>query len=173
MKRQQRSVVLAGLLAAALVLSGCKSMGWGGESGASGSSSSGATTGSGGQSGSGGSSSHGSGNPIGSSGSQGASGAAGATGSSSAQEGAAGAGQSMAPNGTVLVIEAVPSAAAGMNGSATSGSSGSQGATGGSADAYRITLRMDDGSTQVIMQGTPPDFRSGDRVHVGGGAIQR
>jgi outer membrane lipoprotein SlyB len=54
------------------------------------------------------------------------------------------------------------------------GSSGS-GATGSSAPdrVYRITLRQDDGSTQVITQETTPDFRSGDRVNLSGGAIQR
>jgi outer membrane lipoprotein SlyB len=31
---------------------------------------------------------------------------------------------------------------------------------------------MDDGSTQVITQETTPDFRSGDRVNLSGGAIQ-
>jgi outer membrane lipoprotein SlyB len=38
---------------------------------------------------------------------------------------------------------------------------------------YRITLRMDDGSTQVVTQDTTPDFRSGDRVNLSGGAIRR
>jgi outer membrane lipoprotein SlyB len=38
---------------------------------------------------------------------------------------------------------------------------------------YRVTLRMDDGSTQVVTQETTPDFRSGDRVNHSGGAIQR
>jgi outer membrane lipoprotein SlyB len=38
---------------------------------------------------------------------------------------------------------------------------------------YRVTLRMDDGSTQVVMQETAPDFRSGDRVSLTGGAIGR
>jgi outer membrane lipoprotein SlyB len=37
---------------------------------------------------------------------------------------------------------------------------------------YRITLRMDDGSTRVVTQETTPDFRSGDRVNLTGGAIQ-
>jgi outer membrane lipoprotein SlyB len=42
-----------------------------------------------------------------------------------------------------------------------------------SDQVYRVTLRMDDGSTQVITQETAPDFRSGDRVSISGGAIQR
>jgi outer membrane lipoprotein SlyB len=37
---------------------------------------------------------------------------------------------------------------------------------------YRITLRMDDGSTQVVMQEATPDFRSGDRVNHSGGMIR-
>jgi hypothetical protein len=32
---------------------------------------------------------------------------------------------------------------------------------------------MDDGSTQVITQDATPDFRSGDRISVASGAIQR
>jgi outer membrane lipoprotein SlyB len=53
------------------------------------------------------------------------------------------------------------------------GSSGSS-ATGTSSDlVYRITLRQDDGSTQVITQETTPDFRSGDRVNLSGGMIKR
>jgi outer membrane lipoprotein SlyB len=31
---------------------------------------------------------------------------------------------------------------------------------------------MDDGSTQVVTQQTMPDFRTGDRVSLAGGAIQ-
>jgi outer membrane lipoprotein SlyB len=30
---------------------------------------------------------------------------------------------------------------------------------------------MDDGSTQVVTQETTPDFRTGDRVNLSGGAI--
>ena len=37
---------------------------------------------------------------------------------------------------------------------------------------YRMTLRMDDGSTQVVTQQTTPDFRTGDRVSMAGGMIQ-
>jgi outer membrane lipoprotein SlyB len=37
---------------------------------------------------------------------------------------------------------------------------------------YRVTLRMDDGSTQVVTQDATPDFRSGDRVSHSGGAIK-
>jgi outer membrane lipoprotein SlyB len=37
---------------------------------------------------------------------------------------------------------------------------------------YRVTLRMDDGSTQVVTQESTPDFRSGDRVSMNSGAIR-
>ena len=47
------------------------------------------------------------------------------------------------------------------------------GTTGSSSDrVYRVTLRMDDGSTQVVTQQATPDFRTGDRVSLSGGAIQ-
>jgi outer membrane lipoprotein SlyB len=56
--------------------------------------------------------------------------------------------------------------------SAAMGSS-SGGTTGSSSDrVYRVTLRMDDGSTQVVTQQATPDFRTGDRVSLSGGAIQ-
>ena len=57
----------------------------------------------------------------------------------------------------------------------SSGSAGSTGSSGGASgsNSYRVTVRMDDGSSQVITQDTTPDFRSGDRVNVTSGAIQR
>jgi outer membrane lipoprotein SlyB len=38
---------------------------------------------------------------------------------------------------------------------------------------YRITLRTDEGRTQVITQEWVPTFSTGDRVRVSSGAIQR
>jgi outer membrane lipoprotein SlyB len=55
----------------------------------------------------------------------------------------------------------------------STGSAGSTGSSGASANSYRVTVRMDDGSSQVITQDTTPDFRSGDRVNVTSGVIQR
>jgi outer membrane lipoprotein SlyB len=43
----------------------------------------------------------------------------------------------------------------------------------GAGQAYRITLRMDDGSTQVVSQATTPSYRSGDRVNLSGSTISR
>jgi outer membrane lipoprotein SlyB len=62
---------------------------------------------------------------------------------------------------------AASAGAAAVGGSGASGSTGSS----GSDRVYRISLRMDDGSTQVVTQETTPDFRSGDRVNLAGGAI--
>jgi outer membrane lipoprotein SlyB len=100
--------------------------------------------------------------------SHGASGAAGSTAASSS------------PNSTVVAIEVIPRAAGGSEtgagtvaGAAVGGSA--SGATGSSAAGdrvYRVTLRMDDGSTRVVTQETTPDFRSGDRVNLTGGTIQ-
>jgi len=57
----------------------------------------------------------------------------------------------------------------------SSGSAGSTGSSGGASgsNSYRVTVRMDDGRSQVITQDTTPDFRSGDRVNVTSGTIQR
>ncbi len=42
-----------------------------------------------------------------------------------------------------------------------------------SADAYKITIRMNDGSYQALMHSTTGDFRVGDRVRIGNGILQR
>ena len=143
MKRKQQSVVLAGLLAVALALSGCKGMRSTDDAGETGGSTLGSST------------------------------SSGAMGSGTASTAGAQPQESTAsmPNSTVLAIEPVPKSAAatGAVGSSTAGTTGSSGA----GEAYRITLRMDDGSTQVVTQDAIPDFRSGDRVHVESGVIHR
>lgn len=79
------------------------------------------------------------------------------------------------PNSTVLAIEIMPAAGGSTEADATMGASGTSGATGSTASgqSFRVTLRLDDGSTQVVTHSTTPDFRSGDRVHVKGGTIVR
>ncbi|MES2015643.1 MAG: hypothetical protein V4484_04045 [Pseudomonadota bacterium] len=78
------------------------------------------------------------------------------------------------PNSTVTGIEVLqrqPNA----SGSTSMGSSAS-GYTGTSPSGdrtYRITLRLDDGSTQVVTQEWAPSFSTGDRVRVNSGAILR
>jgi hypothetical protein len=116
------------------------------------------------------------------SGSVGTSGSKGATDSGSAvmqdergDQPAAAATRTPAPNGTVLSI-AAPAAENGASTSdASMGASGTAG-TSGSGDggqAYRVMVRMDDGSTQAITYTGTPDFRSGERINVTGGAIRR
>jgi outer membrane lipoprotein SlyB len=80
------------------------------------------------------------------------------------------------PNSTVTGIEVIR----GQTGTTTSGST-SMGSTGtgttgsGTASdrAYRITLRMDDGTSQVVTQQSAPTFTTGDRVRVADGVILR
>ena len=192
MKQKHQSVFLAGLLALAVGLSACSS--WrGGGTGSSGSSgtsgetgSSGTATGtstSGGMSGTGGGTgSQGSGSWG--SGSSGSSGTSGTAGSSSGYDTSGSAGMmqdrgasaaATSPNATVAAIEVMPrSGGTSMEGE-TAGAMGSSagGTTGSSPDrVYRVTLRMDDGSTQVVTQQTTPDYRTGDRVSLAGGVIQ-
>jgi hypothetical protein len=195
MKQKHQSVFLAGLLALAVGLSACSSwrgggMGSSGSSGTSGETgSSGTATGtstSGGMSGTGGGTgSQGSGSWGGSS--SGSSGTSGTAGSSSGYDTSGSAGMEQqrgasaaatTPNATVAAIEVMPRSGgttmegetAGAN---TAQGSSSAGATGSSPDrVYRVTLRMDDGSTQVVTQQTTPDFRTGDRVSLAGGVIQ-
>jgi outer membrane lipoprotein SlyB len=80
----------------------------------------------------------------------------------------------------VVAIEVVPqggaatgTSAAGSSATGNSGTGGSTGSSSGSDRAYRVTLRLDDGSTAVVTQETTPAFRSGDRVALAGGLIQR
>ena len=177
MKQKHQSVFLAGLLTLAVGLSACSSM-HGDTSGSSGSSGTAGTQGSGGMSGTGGG--------TGSHGSDSWGGGSSESSGSSATKGqsaSAGGMTSTTPNATVAAIEVVPQssgtatddtstgASTGMNSSVGSSSGGSTGSS--SADqVYRVTLRMDDGSTQVVLQQTTPDFRTGDRVSLAGGAIQ-
>lgn len=185
MNRKQQSMLLAGLLA--MVLAGCSStrgsseemggatgsgMGASGTSGTSGSTGSGAAGGtSGGTAASGGYDS-----------SQGGAGSTAGTGSGSmaAPAPAQGAGSSMAPggmpNGVVMTIEVVPrqgAAGAGAGGTSVggSGTTGTTSSSMGEDKMYRITLRMDDGSTRVVTQDKAPTFRSGDRVNMTDGMI--
>ena len=119
------------------------------------------------------------------SGAMGASGARGATGSSDAQaQSSQRSGMPTAanatPNGTVVSIEPLTSNERSSSGSSSGNSSGSagssaSGATGSAStgQAYRVTVRMDDGSTQVITQAGTPALRSGDRINLGSGVIAR
>ncbi|WP_296946950.1 hypothetical protein [uncultured Massilia sp.] len=171
MKQQHHSVVLAGMLALAIGLSACAQWRGGGTDG-SGGSGTGAATGSSADGGTGSSGSSGNSGSSGSSGYDQSGGQAATTGDmTGAQQGQAGA----SPNATVADIEPVQrQVATGTEGDTAMGSSGSAGATGSSpSQSYRITLRMDDGSTQMVTQDATPDFRSGDRVSLSGGVIQR
>jgi outer membrane lipoprotein SlyB len=59
-----------------------------------------------------------------------------------------------------------------MAGAAVGGSAaGATGSSGGGDRVYRITLRMDDGSTRVVTQESTPDYRAGDRVNLSSGMI--
>ncbi|MBB5369496.1 MULTISPECIES: hypothetical protein [unclassified Janthinobacterium] len=76
---------------------------------------------------------------------------------------------------TVQTIETVPRSMDQGSGDMQTGTSGT-GGTGGAAlnnMLYRVTLRLDDGSTRTLMQTTQPGFQIGDRVSVQRGAIQR
>lgn len=193
MKQTQQSMALAGLLALALITAGCKSMH--GDSGARGSSGASGTTSSdvikddglptskpGDTSGSTGTTGTGTGSGTGAEpvirDETGTSGSAGSgTGTSGLQDdrGNTAAASATPANSTVLVIEALPQSRGITEGDSTMGTSGAAGATGSSdsGQSWRVTVRMDDGSTQVVNHSGTPDFRSGDRINVTSGAIQR
>lgn len=103
-------------------------------------------------------------------GTSGASGASGTSGSGSAEPMLADR------NSTVLSIEITSSQGSGSV-SGSGAVAGLTGTTGSSSAAehrrYRVTLRMDDGSTTVITQDTTPNFSNGDRVKLSNGVIVR
>jgi hypothetical protein len=74
-----------------------------------------------------------------------------------------------APNAIVMSIEPTPRQGA-VGGSGTAGATGS---STGEDKVYRVTLRMDDGTTHVVTQEKAPAFRTGDRVNMMDGIISR
>lgn len=171
MNRKQQSVVLAGLLA--LALAGCSSTRGSGDEAGSGATSSG-TTSSGGSSGSSGTS-----GSTSSGATTSATSAADTSGASMASptQAPAAAGSAMMPagppNAVVMQIESLPRSStatgAAVGGSGTAGTTGS---SMGDDKMYRVTLRMDDGTTRVVTQDKAPTFRSGDRVNMMDGMIR-
>lgn len=73
---------------------------------------------------------------------------------------------------TVQSIEPVARGMDQGSGDMQSGSSGTAGTTSGNMQ-YRVTLRLDDGSTRTLMQNSQPGYQIGDRVKVVNGLLQR
>lgn len=73
------------------------------------------------------------------------------------------------PNAIVMSIE--PMARQGAVGG--SGTAGATGSSMGDDKVYRVTLRMDDGTTRVVTQEKAPTYRTGDRVNMMDGVISR
>ena len=57
--------------------------------------------------------------------------------------------------------------------SAAAARRGATGSSTGEDKVYRVTLRMDDGTTRVVTQDKAPTFRTGDRVNMMDGMISR
>lgn len=69
------------------------------------------------------------------------------------------------PNSVVTSIDVVPRQAAGGAGTVAGAAVG--GTTGSASDrVYRITLRMDDGTSRIVTQESAPAFKTGDRVRM-------
>ena len=88
----------------------------------------------------------------------------------------------MTSYGVIQSIDAMPREQAfGTAGAATMGGMGAQSGgsgamTGGGAPGdmvYRLTLRMDDGSTRAVIQESRPGFQTGDRVRMPSSMLQR
>jgi hypothetical protein len=81
------------------------------------------------------------------------------------------------PNAVVTSIDVIPrqsgTTAGGAGTVAGAAVGGATGTTGTAERVYRITLRMDDGTTRMVTQETAPAFRPGDRVHMSSNMIQR
>lgn len=76
---------------------------------------------------------------------------------------------------TVQSIETVPRSMEQGSGDMQAGTSGTAGSTSGAAGnmLYRVTLRLDDGTTRTFVQNTQPAFQIGDKVSVQKGVMQR
>ncbi|MFM2086568.1 MAG: hypothetical protein RLZZ237_1437 [Pseudomonadota bacterium] len=76
---------------------------------------------------------------------------------------------------SVQSIETVPRSMDQGSGDMQTGTSGTGGTGGAAANnmLYRVTLRLDDGSTRTFLQNNQPGFQIGDRVSVQKGVIQR
>ncbi|MDZ5634305.1 hypothetical protein [Janthinobacterium sp. GMG1] len=76
---------------------------------------------------------------------------------------------------TVQSIVTVPRSMDQGSGDMQAGTSGTAGSTSGAAGnlLYRVTLRLDDGTTRTFVQNTQPAFQIGDRVSVQKGVLQR
>lgn len=76
---------------------------------------------------------------------------------------------------TVQSIESVPRSMDQGSGDMQTGTSGTGGTGGAAANnmLYRVTLKLDDGSTRTFLQNTQPGFQIGDRVSVQKGVLQR
>lgn len=161
---KKTSIVLA---AALLALAGCASE--------SGSSASGDSSGYGSTPGSSGTSSSGSG--TGSTGS-GMTSPAGSSATSSGQAGSSatttGSSTSSASSmGVVQTIDQITRQDATSMGLAT-GAAAAGGSMGSPTDkVYRVTLRLDDGTTQTILTESMPSYKTGDRVRYANGMAQR
>lgn len=167
MKRIAHSVLVAGL--AALALGACTTNGMRGDTARTSGMDTGSSAGAMGSSGAGGTS-------AGTAGSM-----AGGTGGTATDQASQSGAMAGTPNSTVTNIEIIPRQGASDTGAGTVagaavGGSTSTGTTGGSMTSdrvYRITVRMDDGTTQMITQESTPAFSTGDRVRVAGGTIVR
>lgn len=180
MKRKEQSVLLAGLLA--LGLAACSSTGMNGTGMASTITSE--TSGEAAYStppmdttGRAGSTASTTGTETGSMGSSGAQGTSG-YGSGQAQTGQPSSmgtetiTTSGTPNSVVTAIDVVPRQAAGGAGTVAGAAVG--GTTGAASDrVYRITLRMDDGSSRIVTQESAPSFKTGDRVRMTDDTMQQ
>ncbi|MEG1051662.1 MAG: hypothetical protein RSF79_06385 [Janthinobacterium sp.] len=76
---------------------------------------------------------------------------------------------------TVQSIETVPRSMEQGSADMQAGTSGTAGTTSGAAGnmLYRVTLRLDDGTTRTFVQNTQPAFQIGERVTVQNGVMQR
>lgn len=76
---------------------------------------------------------------------------------------------------TVQSIETVPRSMEQGSADMQAGTSGTAGTTSGAAGnmLYRVTLRLDDGTTRTFVQNTQPAFQIGERVTMQKGVMQR
>lgn len=80
--------------------------------------------------------------------------------------------QSAASSGVVLAIDQLQRQDTGVMGSVGAAAAGGANAAAPTDRVYRVTVRLEDGSTQMLVLESEPGYKIGDRVRYSNGSVQ-
>jgi hypothetical protein len=90
------------------------------------------------------------------------------------QSGSSSASTAQTSYGTVQAIDAMQRQDLGVGVGGSAGAAAAGGSVGAPTDrVYRVTVRMDDGSSQMVVVDAMPTYKTGDRVRYSNGALQK